>query len=81
MHEIGHALDLKHYDNNCNYMISGIDNCKNYTYEQLKHVKDYLNYNAKTDINIKYFFGLRHLNINTKNYKKNGYIHLYLIID
>lgn len=78
MHEIGHALNLRHYDENCNFMISGIDSCKNYTYEQLNYLKKYLNNDLKED-KTKYLFLSK--SINVENYRKSGYIDLYLIID
>ena len=47
-HELGHFLGLKHILNdNCNFMLGGVDNCNSYTYEQVSLPKKYLSGSLK----------------------------------
>ena len=80
-HEIGHMLGLKHYDNECNFMLSGTDNCQTYNYKQINVLKNYVNNNlSKGDKDAYMFDEEKYLKI-IEEIKENKTITVYLILD
>lgn len=81
-HEIGHMLGLQHYeDNKCNFMLSGVDNCKTYNYNQINILKQYIDNNLSKGDQKKYMFDKENYLETINNLKENKTMTLYLILD
>ena len=80
-HEIGHMLGLKHYNEGCNFMLNGYDNCQSYNYSQIGILKEYIYDNLSNSKKEKYMFSEKEYLKTIDDLKENKTITLYLIID
>ena len=80
-HEISHMFGLKHYNNGCNYMLEGKDNCKSYNYSQINVLNKYINNNISNYEKEKYMFDNKEYLQTIDEIKRNKTFTLYLILD
>ena len=80
-HEIGHMLGLKHYDNGCNFMLSGTDSCQTYNYKQINVLKKYVDNNLSKGDKDAYMFDKKEYLKIIDDIKLNKTMTLYLILD
>lgn len=80
-HEIGHMFGLKHYNQGCNFMLDGYDNCQSYNYSQIGVLKEYIDNNLSDSKKEKYMFNEKEYLKIIDDIKLNKKFTLYLILD